>query len=254
MDATQQLLSCFSIEIVPGDERSVTIATQALPTRTETLITSLPRSTFDAVAGTARGLRRGGLVPVPHIAARNFRSEGELDQMLLRLAAEAGVDRVLLIGGDREIPDFGNPKEGKPLRTARQKAVLKLAAEKAGWGKPLPKGTARGIASYFSFESYTACVAEVSIKDRAVKVNRLVYAVDCGRAINPNGVRAQVESASDQQTGFGGLRGIESVLGAVVATATIGGVRTQARIAQLIAPERPMDEVAQGWLFRPLPG
>jgi isoquinoline 1-oxidoreductase beta subunit len=116
------------------------------------------------------------------------------------LAALAGTDplefRLAAIGSDREIPDFGNPKEGKPLRTARQKAVLKLAAEKAGWGKPLPKGTARGIASYFSFESYTACVAEVSVKDRAVKVNRLVYAVDCGRAINPNGVRAQVESAA----------------------------------------------------------
>jgi isoquinoline 1-oxidoreductase beta subunit len=116
------------------------------------------------------------------------------------LAALAGGDplefRLAMIGGDREIPDFGNPKEGKPLRTARQKAVLKLAAEKAGWGKPLPKGTARGIASYFSFESYTACVAEVSIRDRAVKVNRLVYAVDCGRAVNPNGVRAQVESAA----------------------------------------------------------
>ena len=116
------------------------------------------------------------------------------------LAALAGADpfqfRLAAIGDDRDIPDFGNPKEGKPLRTARQKAVLKLAAEKAGWGTPLRNGTARGIASYFSFESYTACVAEVSIKNRAVKVNRLVYAVDCGRAINPNGVRAQVESAA----------------------------------------------------------
>ena len=116
------------------------------------------------------------------------------------LAALAGADpyefRLAMIGSDREIPDFGNPKEGKPLRTARQKAVLKLAAEKAGWGTPLPKGTARGIASYFSFESYTACVAEVSVKNRAVKIHRLVYAVDCGRAINPNGVRAQVESAA----------------------------------------------------------
>jgi len=116
------------------------------------------------------------------------------------LAALAGADpyefRLAMIGSDREIPDFGNPKEGKPLRTARQKAVLKLAAEKAGWGTPLPKGTARGIASYYSFESYTACVAEVSIKEKAVKVRRLVYAVDCGRPINPNGVRAQVESAA----------------------------------------------------------
>ena len=116
------------------------------------------------------------------------------------LAAAAGADplefRFKLIGDDRKIPDFTNPKGGKPLDTARQKAVLKLAAEKAGWGKPLPNGIARGIAGYFSFDSYTAAVAEVSVKDGAVKVHRLVYAVDCGRPINPEGVRAQVESAA----------------------------------------------------------
>ena len=116
------------------------------------------------------------------------------------VAAVAGVDpyeyRLRLIGDDRVIPDFANPKEGKPLNTARQKGVLKLAAEKGGWGSPVPKGVGRGIASYYSFETYTACVAEVSIKDKAVKVNRLVYAVDCGRPVNPGGVRAQVESAA----------------------------------------------------------
>jgi CO/xanthine dehydrogenase Mo-binding subunit len=116
------------------------------------------------------------------------------------LAHAAGADplefRLKLIGDDRKIPDFGNPKEGKPLDTARQKAVLRLAAEKAGWDKPLPAGIARGIAAYFSFESYTAAVAEVSVKDGAIKVHRLVYAVDCGRPVNPEGVRAQVESAA----------------------------------------------------------
>ncbi|MBS1865189.1 MAG: xanthine dehydrogenase family protein molybdopterin-binding subunit [Acidobacteria bacterium] len=116
------------------------------------------------------------------------------------LAAAAGADpyefRLKLIGDDRKIPDFTNPKQGKPLDTARQKGVLKLAAEKAGWGKPMPKGVGRGIAAYFSFESYTACVADVSVKNGAVRVHRLVYAVDCGRPINPEGVRAQVESAA----------------------------------------------------------
>jgi CO/xanthine dehydrogenase Mo-binding subunit len=73
---------------------------------------------------------------------------------------------------------------------------LQLAAEKAGWGKPLPKGQGRGIAAFYSFNSYTAAVAEVSVKDGAVKLHRLVYAVDCGRPINPDGVRAQVESAA----------------------------------------------------------
>ncbi len=115
------------------------------------------------------------------------------------LAAAAGVDplefRRRLIGEDRKIPDFTSTT-GKPLDTARLKAVLRLAAEKAGWGKPLPKGVGRGIAGYFSFESYTAVVAEASVKDGAVKVHRLVYAVDCGRPVNPDGVRAQVESAA----------------------------------------------------------
>jgi isoquinoline 1-oxidoreductase beta subunit len=116
------------------------------------------------------------------------------------LAAAAGADpyefRLKLIGDDRKIPDFTNPKQGKPLDTARLKGVLKLAAEKGEWGKPVPKGMGRGIAAYFSFESYTACVADVSVKDGAVKVHRLAYAVDCGRPINPEGIRAQVESAA----------------------------------------------------------
>jgi isoquinoline 1-oxidoreductase subunit beta len=116
------------------------------------------------------------------------------------LAAAAGVDplefRLRMIGNDRKIPDFTNPKEGKPLDTARLKGVLKLAAEKAEWGKPLPAGVSRGIAGYYSFESYTAGVAEVSVKDGQLKIHRIVYAVDCGRPINPNGIAAQVESAA----------------------------------------------------------
>ena len=115
------------------------------------------------------------------------------------LAHAAGADplefRLRLIGGDRRISDFTNPKENKPLDTARLKGVLRLAAEKAAWGEALPKGISRGIAAYYSFESYTAVVAEVSVKDRAVNIHRLVYAVDCGRPINPDGIRAQVESA-----------------------------------------------------------
>jgi isoquinoline 1-oxidoreductase beta subunit len=116
------------------------------------------------------------------------------------LATAAGADplefRLRMIGDDRKIPDATNPKEGKPLDTARLKGVLKLAAEKAEWDKPLPPGIFRGIAGYYSFESYTAGVAEISVKDGNVKVHRIVYAVDCGRAINPTGVAAQVEGAA----------------------------------------------------------
>jgi isoquinoline 1-oxidoreductase beta subunit len=122
-----------------------------------------------------------------------------VESFIDELAAAAGQDplafRMKLIGGDRKIPQFGEDKE-PPLDTARLKGVLQLAAEKAGWGKPLPKGQGRGIATFYSFNSYTAAVAEVSVKDRSVKVHRLVYAVDCGRPINPDGIRAQVESAA----------------------------------------------------------
>jgi isoquinoline 1-oxidoreductase beta subunit len=115
------------------------------------------------------------------------------------LAAAAGVDplefRLRMIGDARKIQDATSP-EGKPLDTARLKGVLQLAAEKAGWGKPLPAGVGRGIAGYYSFESYTAGVAEVSVKDGQVRIDRIVYAVDCGRPINPNGIAAQVEGAA----------------------------------------------------------
>jgi len=115
------------------------------------------------------------------------------------LAAAAGQDplafRLKLIGSNRKIPQFGEDK-APPLDTARLKGVLQLAAEKAGWGTPLPKGQGRGIATFYSFNSYTAAVAEASVQNGSLKVHRLVYAVDCGRPINPDGVRAQVESAA----------------------------------------------------------
>lgn len=76
----------------------------------------------------------------------------------------------------------------------RHAGALKLAAEKAGWGKPLPKGVGRGIAVHESFGSYVAQVAEVSIdKDGHVKVHRVVIACDCGQVVNPDTVVAQME-------------------------------------------------------------
>lgn len=76
----------------------------------------------------------------------------------------------------------------------RHAGVLKLAAEKAGWGKPLAKGTGRGIAVHESFGSYVAEVAEVSVgSDGIPKVHRVVIAVDCGQYVNPDTVKAQME-------------------------------------------------------------
>ncbi len=77
----------------------------------------------------------------------------------------------------------------------RHAGVLKLAAEKAGWNKPLAKGMGRGVAVHESFGSFVAQVAEVSVgKDGAVRVHRVVCAVDCGQVVNPDTVNAQMES------------------------------------------------------------
>ncbi|MGL6210440.1 MAG: molybdopterin cofactor-binding domain-containing protein [Paracoccaceae bacterium] len=77
----------------------------------------------------------------------------------------------------------------------RHLGVLTLAAEKAGWGTPLPAGWARGVAVHKSFGTFVAQVAEVSVTDGRVKVERVVAAVDVGVAVNPDVIRAQVEGA-----------------------------------------------------------
>jgi isoquinoline 1-oxidoreductase beta subunit len=81
-------------------------------------------------------------------------------------------------------------------KAASHKGVLELAAEKGDWGKPLPQGRFRGIAVAFSYGSYAAEVAEVSIeKDGKVRVHRVVCAIDCGIFVNPDTVKAQVEGS-----------------------------------------------------------
>ncbi|MGH6825458.1 molybdopterin cofactor-binding domain-containing protein [Methyloceanibacter sp.] len=78
----------------------------------------------------------------------------------------------------------------------RAKAVLELAAEKAGWGQPLAQRVGRGVALQSVFGTYLAEVAEVAVsKDGAVQVQRVVCAVDCGIPINPDTITAQVEGA-----------------------------------------------------------
>ena len=78
---------------------------------------------------------------------------------------------------------------------SREAGVLKLAAEKAGWGKEMPKGSGQGIAFHHSFGSYVGMVSEVSMVDGTLKVDKVIAAVDCGIAINPDVIRAQVEGA-----------------------------------------------------------
>jgi isoquinoline 1-oxidoreductase beta subunit len=97
------------------------------------------------------------------------------------LAAAAGKDPV----------EFRLALLGKAPRHA---GVLKLAAEKAGWGSPLPAGRARGVAVHKSFDTHVAEVAEVTMEGGKPRVHRVVCAVDCGVAINPDIIRMQMES------------------------------------------------------------
>jgi isoquinoline 1-oxidoreductase beta subunit len=77
---------------------------------------------------------------------------------------------------------------------SRERRALDLAAEKFGWGKSLPSGHAAGVAVHASFGSYVAQIAEVSVSDKAIKVHRVVCAIDCGPVVNPLTVEAQMQS------------------------------------------------------------
>ncbi len=84
----------------------------------------------------------------------------------------------------------------------RYVGVLKLAAEKAGYGQKMPAGQGRGIAVHESFKTYVAMVADVTVgKDGTVKVDRIVAAVDCGIPVNPDVIRAQVEGGAGYALG-----------------------------------------------------
>jgi isoquinoline 1-oxidoreductase subunit beta len=112
-------------------------------------------------------------------------------------AVEAFIDEVAHAAGEDAFTFRRKLLEHQP----RMKAVLELAAEKAGWSKdPLPKGRGRGIAVAEAFKTFVAQVAEVSVDETGhIKVERIVCAVDCGIAINPDVIAAQMEGG----IGFG---------------------------------------------------
>ncbi len=124
-------------------------------------------------------------VPVP---VQWWRSVGHthtafvVETMIDELAARAGADPLAF---RRHL------LEGQP----RHLAVLELVERHAGWGSPLPKGHARGLAVHASFGSVVAQVAEVSLVDGRPRIHRVVCAVHCGFAVNPGQVQAQMESA-----------------------------------------------------------
>ncbi len=123
--------------------------------------------------------------------------------------------RLELLGGDRVLP--GNGQWEPPFDTGRMKGVLRLVAEKAGWGKKMPKGSGQGIAFHFSHGGYVAEVAEVTVTaEGALTVNRVVVAVDVGPIINPSGAENQIQGSIIDGLGGAWLQELTLENGAVV--------------------------------------
>jgi isoquinoline 1-oxidoreductase subunit beta len=114
------------------------------------------------------------------------------------LAHASGQDpvqfKLALLGEDRKLPGPG--KNDPAYDTARMKGVVRLAAEKSGWGESLPRGSGRGIAFHFSHRGYVAEVADVSVdRDGTLKVNRVTAAIDVGPIMNLSGAETQVQGS-----------------------------------------------------------
>lgn len=99
-----KLLRGYSMEVNPRDSKVVDAAADRLDPGTEVFLTWIPGANpMDMVVPAAR-LRRAGLLPVPHVCARHLESPARLEQFAARLVGEAGVDRILIVGGDRAKP------------------------------------------------------------------------------------------------------------------------------------------------------
>lgn len=115
-----------------------------------------------------------------------------LESFIDELAVAAGKDpvkyRLQLLAKDQDLPYFTTT-----WHTARMRGVLQLAAEKAGWDKPLPTGQYRGVACFGCFQSYMAEVVEISMENDQPRVHRVVAAVDCGQVVNPSILEQQIQ-------------------------------------------------------------
>ena len=116
------------------------------------------------------------------------------NDMLLELI---GSPRIVNLSSVKDLWNYGEPYDSYPIDTARLRRVVELVADKAGWGRSVPKGHGLGIAVHRSFVSYIATVVEVSVDDKGkLTVPRVDTAIDCGTYINPERIRSQIEGAA----------------------------------------------------------
>jgi isoquinoline 1-oxidoreductase subunit beta len=115
-----------------------------------------------------------------------FASESFLDELAYAGGKDPLALRLHLLAKDENVNGW---------QTARIRGVLNLAAEKAGWGKPLPSGHFQGIATFGSFNSYMAEVVEISMENDQPRIHRVIAAMDCGQVVNPNILEQQIHGA-----------------------------------------------------------
>lgn len=150
------------------------------------LVANFQREYFLLPSGAPRRSWRA-----PGHTANAFAIHCFLDEAARELGKDPLAFQLEILGAeDRDIPWESG---GAVFNPARLAGVLKLAAEKSDWGSALPRGRGRGIAGHFTFSSYCAHVVEVSVANGKLSVERVVSAIDCGFAVNPLGVQAQVE-------------------------------------------------------------
>lgn len=140
------------------------------------------------------GMPRGSWRAPAH-TANAFAVQSFIDEIAHELGKDPLQFRLEMIGEARKLEYGGH---GGPIfYTDRLAGVLKLAAAKAGWGLPVPEGHGRGIAGHFTFGGYAAFVVDVEVSDTGkLRVRKAVGAIDCGLAVNPLGVRAQMEGGA----------------------------------------------------------
>lgn len=121
------------------------------------------------------------------------------DQKEMLLALIGSPRKLDLSASVNKLWNYGEPYDSYPIDTARLRRVVELVAEKADWGRSLPKGHGLGIAAHRSFVSYIATVVEVAVDEKGkLTVPRVDTAIDCGTYVNPERIQSQIEGTAIQ--------------------------------------------------------
>jgi CO/xanthine dehydrogenase Mo-binding subunit len=173
-------------DVVRGLDKWATESSGQIPYRAPNMRVEFVMTPVPIPVGAWRGV---------YCAQAAFADECFVDELAIASSQDPLAFRLALIG-EASVAEGGAGGDAGAGSSAPHRAVLERAAREAGWGTPLPAGRARGIAVYKANDSFVAQVAEVSVDAaHAVRVHRVVCAIDCGLAVNPDIVEAQMEGS-----------------------------------------------------------